>query len=80
MLVALLFGEREDIMMILAILKDTSGVDLGVLVLKEKTFKTGSEGFFGVGKCEIDGVHYQCQAQMVRIRSGPETKEDKSTG
>ncbi len=45
------------------------------LVANAKQFKTGSDGFFGTGKIEVEGVRYQCQVQMVRIGSKPVTPE-----
>jgi hypothetical protein len=34
-----------------------------------KEFKTGSRGFYGQGKIEIDGKRYQVQIQLVEIGS-----------
>ena len=38
---------------------------VGVLTAPEKVFKTGSRGFFGMGKIEIAGKRYQVQVQLV---------------
>ncbi len=54
---------------ITAELRTVEGVSLGVLVLQEKEFKSGSTGFFGTAKAEIDGKRYQCQVQAVEIGS-----------
>jgi hypothetical protein len=40
-----------------------------------KEFKTGSRGFHGQGKIEIDGKRYQVQLQFVEI--GSKTKTDE---
>ena len=45
------------------------------IVANEKQFKTGSRGYFGTGKVEIDGKRYQCQVQLVEIGSKPVTPE-----
>jgi len=52
-------------------IKDDEGKTVGNLVANSKVFKTGSKGFFGVGKVEMDGKRYQCQVQMVEIGSKP---------
>ena len=49
---------------------DTSEL-VGELVANSKTFASGSTGFFGQGKMEIDGKRYQVQAQLVEIGSKP---------
>ena len=41
----------------------------------EKVFKTGSKGYFGMGKIEINGKRYQVQVQMVEIGSKPNPEE-----
>jgi len=53
--------------MLTATIRTDDGQCVGILVLKSKTFKSGKPGYHGVGKIEIDGVRYQCQAQVVRI-------------
>jgi len=50
-------------------IRTVDGTSLGVLVLKEKVFKSGKTGFHGVGKLQLDGQRYQAQAQMVAIAS-----------
>ena len=39
--------------------------------LKPKTFSTGSDGFYGVGKVWIDGEEYNTNVQLVRRGSKP---------
>ena len=39
--------------------------------ITEKQFKTGSRGFYGMTKLEIDGKRYQVQIQIVEIGSKP---------
>lgn len=56
-------------MFLTATIRDDNGQSLGVLVLKEKVFRSGKTGFHGVGKLEIEGQRFQCQAQMVAIAS-----------
>ena len=57
-------------------IRNDNGKALGVLVLKEKTFRSGKPGYHGVGKLEIDGVRFQCQAQAVRIGEPDEAVDD----
>ncbi len=58
------------------VISDEKGQTLGVIVANEKQFKTGSRGFFGMSKLELDGKRYQVQVQLVEIGSKPkeETK------
>lgn len=42
---------------------------VGTLSANAKAFKTGSRGFYGQGKIEIDGKRYQVQIQLVEIGS-----------
>ena len=44
---------------------------LGIITAVEKVFKTGSRGFFGMGKIQIDDKRYQVQVQLVEIGSKP---------
>ena len=44
---------------------------VGVLTAAEKVFKTGSRGFFGMGKLQIGEKRYQVQVQLVEIGSKP---------
>jgi hypothetical protein len=37
----------------------------------EKLFKTGSKGFYGMGKIQIGEKRYQVQIQLVEIGSKP---------
>ena len=50
-------------------IRTLGGESLGLIVLKAKLFKSGSKGYFGVTKLELDGQRYQCQAQVVQIGS-----------
>ena len=56
-------------MPIIAELRTVDGRSLGVILLQDKTFRSGSVGYFGLGKLEIDGERYQIQAQAVKIGS-----------
>jgi len=49
---------------------------LGILPAAEKVFKTGSRGFFGMGKIQIDEKRYQVQVQLVEIGSKPKAEEE----
>ncbi len=64
-------------MYILADLKLDDGQSIAVLTVPPKEFKTGSRGFFGSAKAEINGKRYQIQIQVVEIgsKSKPEAKE-----
>ncbi len=64
-------------MYILADLKLDDGQSIAVLTVPPKEFKTGSRGFFGSTKAEINGKRYQIQIQVVEIGSKgkAETKE-----
>jgi len=48
---------------------------VGMLTAEEKLFKTGSRGFFGMGKIQIGEKRYQVQLQMVEIGSKPKPEE-----
>ena len=48
---------------------------VGVLTAAEKAFKTGSKGFFGMGKIQIGEKRYQVQVQLVEIGSKPKPEE-----
>ena len=67
-------------MMLTATIRDDNGQTVGVLVLAEKTFSSGSVGYFGQGKITIDGQRYQSQAQLVAIRSKAEPAGDAQEG
>ncbi len=62
-------------MIIDALFKDEEGKTLGKLVANEKTFSSGSRGFFGQGKIEIEGKRYQVQVQLVEIGSKEQGKQ-----
>ena len=64
-------------MYILADLKLDDGQSIAVLTVPPKEFKTGSRGFYGSTKAEINGKRYQIQIQVVEIgsKSKPDTKE-----
>jgi hypothetical protein len=51
-----------------ATIKDEKGETVGLLVLDEKTFKTGNVGYFGQGKLAIGGKRYQAQCQLAAIK------------
>ncbi len=67
-------------MYILADLKLDDGQSIAVLTVPPKEFKTGSRGFFGSTKAEINGKRYQIQIQVVEIgsKTNPEAKESAS--
>lgn len=65
-------------MAIIAELKQDDGKTVGVLHLPPKDFKTGSKGFYGNGKIEIEGKRYTVQVQLVEIGSRPKEKKDES--
>ena len=56
-------------MITVEIKKDDQAV--GILTAAEKVFKTGSRGFFGMGKLQIEDKRYQVQVQLVEIGSKP---------
>jgi len=47
---------------------------LGEIGLSEKTFSTGSRGFYASTKLEIHGKRYQANLQLVEIGSKPGSK------
>lgn len=47
------------------------GDQVGLMMAEEKTFKTGSRGYFGMGKIQIGEKRYQVQVQLVEIGSKP---------
>jgi hypothetical protein len=51
------------------IIKTEDGETQGKFTVEPKAFKTGSKGFFGVGKVVISGVKFQAQCQLVEIGS-----------
>ncbi len=50
------------------------GKVVGMLVAEAKNFKTGSRGFFGMGKIAIEEKRYQVQVQLVEIGSKPKAE------
>lgn len=61
-------------MIIIAELK-AEGKLIATLTANPKEFKTGSRGFHGQGKIEIEGKRYQVQIQLVEIGSKKSTDE-----
>ncbi len=51
------------------------GQIVGMMMAEEKTFKTGSRGFYGNGKIAIGEKRYQVQVQLVEIGSKPKAEE-----
>ncbi len=51
---------------------------VGLLAVEEKHFKTGSRGYFGMGKIQIGEKRYQVQVQLVEIGSKPKPEEKAS--
>lgn len=62
-------------MIIIAELKSDEGKTLGTMTANQKEFKTGSRGFYGQAKLEIDGKRYQVQLQFVEIGSKKSAEE-----
>ena len=54
-------------MFLTATLRDDNGQSVGIIILREKVFKSGKTGFHGQGKLALDGQRYQAQAQLVAI-------------
>ncbi len=50
-------------------IKTAEGQTIALLTVDPKNFKTGSRGFYGQGKVDLDGKKYQTQVQMVEIGS-----------
>ena len=48
---------------------------VGLMTATEKLFKTGSKGYFGMGKIQIGEKRYQVQVQLVEIGSKPKAEE-----
>ena len=48
---------------------------VGMLTAEQKLFKTGSRGYFGMGKIQIGEKRYQVQVQLVEIGSKPKPEE-----
>lgn len=62
-------------MFLVAELKTQEGQLVAVLTVPPKDFKTGSKGFYGNSKAEIDGKRYQVQIQIVEIGSKKQAEE-----
>ena len=58
-------------MFLLAEIKTDKNEPVSVITVSPKEFKTGSKGFFGMAKAELDGKRYQIQIQVVEIGSKP---------
>jgi hypothetical protein len=69
-------GERskQGVTMLSVEIKENGKV-VGELSAAEKLFKTGSRGFFGMGKIQIGEKRYQVQVQLVEIGSKPKLEE-----
>jgi hypothetical protein len=65
-------------MFLLAELKQQNGDMVAVLTVPAKDFKTGSKGFFGSTKAEIEGKRYQIQIQVIEIGSKKAAEAEKS--
>jgi hypothetical protein len=63
-------------MYLTAELKLDNGQSVTVLTLPPKDFKTGSKGFYGNAKIEINGKRYQVQVQIVEIGSKNRQSEE----
>lgn len=53
------------------------GQMVGLLTADAKEFKTGSKGYFGMGKIQIGEKRYQVQVQLVEIGSKPKADGEK---
>jgi hypothetical protein len=58
-------------MFLIADIKTDKNEPFSVITVSPKDFKTGSKGFFGMAKAELDGKRYQIQVQVVEIGSKP---------
>lgn len=67
-------------MIVIAELKNDSGQVLGQITAPPKQFKTGSRGYYGNSKLEIDGKRYQVSIQLVEIGSKPQENVDHAKG
>lgn len=63
---------REE-MRVTAEFKLENGEVVGAVAAQAKQFRTGSRGFFGTAKLQVDGKQYQVQVQLVEIGSKPTT-------
>ena len=67
-------------MFLTATVRDDNGQSLGVIVLGEKVFRSGSVGFHGQGKAEIAGKRHQVQVQAVQIGSKKDVGDAEGKG
>ncbi len=63
-------------MFLIADIKTDKTEPFAVITVSPKEFKTGSKGFFGMAKAELDGKRYQIQVQIVEIGSKPKSDKD----
>jgi len=49
---------------------------VGILMATAKPFKTGSKGYFGMGKIQMGAKRYQVQVQLVEIGSKPKVETE----
>jgi hypothetical protein len=64
-------------MFLIAELKSEGGQTIAILTVPSKDFKTGSKGFYGMSKAEIDGKKYQIQIQVIEIGSKKQAETPK---
>lgn len=50
---------------------------VGLMTADLKEFKTGSKGYYPMGKISIGEKHYQVQVQLVEIGSKPKAEGEK---
>ena len=58
-----------------AIIRDQQGQVKQVVNLEPKDFKTGSKGYYGNGKVNLDGGRYQINFILVKIGSKGKNKK-----
>jgi hypothetical protein len=60
-------------------IKTSEGQPISVITVAPKAFKTGSRGYHGMAKIEMDGKRYQAQVQLVEIgsKAAPEEPKEK---
>lgn len=61
-------------MLTVTIRDERDGQLVGAVVANAKTFRTGSDGFYGSTKLTIGGERYQVSVQAVRIGSKPDAQ------
>ena len=62
--------------MLIAVKVEVDSESVGVIQLNPKIFKTGSTGFYAIGKIIIDNKKYQAQFQLVEVGSKPKDQEE----